>query len=91
MRYTLHRASDGVAYDEGRGSLVADDGWSVSYESLSRWLSSRPDDGKVTLNLRHNGVPHVLNGTKYTTQEEASRAAYAAGALAWMTYDTQEA
>ena len=89
-------------YSEGGPAKVTNTEYSVSTSSLCGVLSSpevvQRDDRKHTLNLsrRVPGLPlsdpgayekHPLDGTKYATQRDADRAAYEAGALAFMVYD----
>jgi len=83
--------------DRPAGTLVAHDGWGVSYSMLDVTFSSREvvaeDDLKVTLRLYRTDdgggsfTYHDLHNTKYDTQDEAQRAAFEAGALAVMVYE----
>lgn len=90
----------GVTFDEltknyPHAATVVLTGWSTSYSSLCRALSSpevvAQDDRKVTLSLRRmeNGVwvNHSLNGVKYDSRHAARRAAFDAGALGVWVYE----
>lgn len=89
------------AYAEGGPATTAHTEWSVSGSYLNRALSSpsvvAADDGLYTLHVyRFEGsvtasIKHELDGTKYATDREATKAAYEAGVLAFMVYERDEA
>lgn len=100
-RYRLYTVDDVPfnrfpEYPAGPSTVVVD-GWSKSTSSLSRIFSSpsvvAADDGLHKLRLtRHDGTGavverHALDGGKYRSQREATRAAYEAGCLAFMVYE----
>jgi hypothetical protein len=79
-----------VDYDDlaGLHSRVTTDGWGVSYTSVYG------EGDRVTLHIYdtaklHAGgdYKHPLYGTTYDTLEDASRAAFDVGALAFMVYE----
>jgi hypothetical protein len=82
-------------YSEGGPAMcTASALWSKSTNSVSLVLSSwgiaaeaAANPLPVTLNLRWRGSSHELDGTRYATQDDADRAAYEAGATAYMVYE----
>lgn len=94
--YQLWTIADTSWRNRPAGSTVTNDGWGVSYSSLSRIFSSAAmvegDDGKVELHIYRTEdgggsfTYHELHKTRYDTQDEAQRAAFEAGALAVMVY-----
>lgn len=88
------------AYDEGGPATVRGDEWNVSTSHLSAAFASpsvvAADDGMYTLSVfkfTHPGggadlVRHPLDGTKYATRRDANRAAYEAGLLGFMVYES---
>lgn len=92
------------SYHDGGPAMVVINGYQTSTSNLSGFSSAAAlsaDDGKYTLNLSKpvrgpgGGIAgfdkHALDGTKYDTAREASRAAYDAGALAFMVYERNAA
>lgn len=95
--YTIEHVPYGhfPRYSEGGPAMVTSSvAWSKSTSSTSLLWSSpsiaaaaAADPLPVTLNLRYQGAPHELDGTRYATQEAADQAAYEAGATAYMVYE----
>lgn len=88
------------AHSDGGPAMVAHTEWGMSTSSLSAWMSSpsvaAADDGKHTLRVSRtvgaDGVErHELDGTRYDTNRDASRAAYEAGLLGFMVYERHAA
>ncbi len=101
-RYRLYTVAD-VPFDRfpeypDGPALVTVGEWGVSYHSLCRMFSSPSvvanDDGLVELHIYQAGASfgqvqrHDLYGTKYPTRRDASRAAYEAGCLGFMVYES---
>lgn len=95
--YRLFTRDHGSYYDfyNTRASRVTN-GYLVSYSTLDRTFSSpevvAADDRKVTLNISRILGPaefekHELDGTRWDTADDAYRAAFDAGALAFMWYE----
>ena len=94
-------------YADGGPAMVVVDGYSMSTSNVSGFSSRAvlaADDGMFTLNLSmpiRDGVgsmapilrfdKHELDGTKYATRHDASRAAFDAGTLAFMVYERDAA
>lgn len=88
-------------YRDGGPPMIAINGYNVSYSTLSRMFSSAnviaADDGLHGLSIfttlyDQDGMyagseRHELDGTRYATQRDASRAAFEAGALGFMVYE----
>lgn len=98
--YTLYTVDDvpfGTQFDSPRRVGRVTTGWNVSTTSLCKFFSSpsvvAADDGMITLNVfRYASATsrecerHPLDGTRYPSKEDADRAAYDAGLLAYMVY-----
>ncbi len=91
--YTIaHLPFDALpSYAEGGPAKVVLDPWDVSTTS-----PTEGEGGRVTLNVypatsRQTGERHPLDGTRYDDREDADRAAYDAGLLAFMVYERDAA
>jgi len=87
-----------------RPGMVTHTEWGVSYPRMRRVLSSpevvAADDGKIELSISRiehkpeggcDIIKHPLDGTRYDTDRDVSRAAYEAGVIAFMVYVKDEA
>jgi hypothetical protein len=92
------------SYRDGGPSLVVVDGYCMSTSSVSGFSSRAvlaADDGMHTLSLSKpvrgfewditRRDKHPLDGTKYATAPDARRAAFDAGAMAYMVYERDAA
>jgi hypothetical protein len=98
--YRLWTAAHGLDFDampERGAQLVPFNGWHAPKTCLCRSQSSASvvaaDDNMVTLGMWRGDAAkpqrHALDGTKYPTHLDANRAAYNAGAMAFMVYEDQ--
>lgn len=82
---------DFPSYREGGPATVVHAGWGVSYSM------PHGDEKRVELNAyKYEGeeegfAKHELDGTFYDTMEDATRAAFEAGLLAFMVYERDAA
>ncbi len=101
MRYRLWTAATGLRFDDmrvddGPSVVPVDSGWHVSYTVPMGWTPALADvhDGKVELLVWRGDYRdperHPLNGSRHDTMRDAHRAAYEAGLIAFMIYETQE-
>lgn len=85
--YRLYTVED-VDYADfaGKASTVTNTRWGVSYAHTygeDGWTLNVYD----VSNLPEEGIEyHALNGTRYAEKEDANRAAFEAGVLAFMVY-----
>jgi hypothetical protein len=92
------------SYRDGGPATVVVDGYSMSTSSVSGFSSRSvlaADDGMHTLSLSKpirgdeceitRFDKHPLDGTKYAIERDAKRAAFDAGALAFMVYERDAA
>lgn len=101
FRFRVWKAEHGVSYDDlprydqGGPAIVSVYDWFVSQTVPSGWSPAvaHVHDGKTVLNVWRGDYRapqrHPLDGTRYDTQQDAHRAAFAANLIGFMVYETQ--